>query len=362
MPNWSTGRGQTKSTSHTSPIRVSGTRCPGRWNSLAHAGNSSRRGTTSNKKPGPSGKVWHGVSTLTTKKLFATEAFTTAQETPVLGEEGPAPAGSMTCGDQSRKDASVPTTLLSTKKTTTIATWNVRTMYEAGKAAEVSAEMLRYNIALLGLSETRWLQARQKRLASSKLLLYSGHEEENTAHTEGIAIMLSRTAQKALIGWEAHGSRIIAASFTTKKKNIKMNVIQCYVPTNDHDDKDKDQFYNRLQVILDKLKVKDINTLMGDLNVKVGSDNRGYKEVMGLHALGEMNKNGERFADLSGLNNLVIGGNIFAHKRIHKATCVSPDHVTENQIDHFCITEKFRRSLIDVQVRRGADAASANIF
>ena len=173
--------------------------------------------------------------------------------------------------------------------------------------------------------------------------------------------MLSRTAQKALIGWEAHGSRIIAASFTTKK-NIKMNVIQCYAPTNDHDDKDKDQFYNRLQAILDKLKDKDINILMGDLNAKVGSDNRGYKEVMGLHALGEMNKNGEGFADLSGLNNLVIGGNIFAHKRIHKATCVSPDHVTENQIDHFCITEKFRRSLIDVQVRRGADEASAIIF
>ena len=196
---------------------------------LAQASNSSRRGTTSNKKPGPFGKAGRGVSTLTSEKLFATEAFTAAQETPVLGEEGPAPAGSMTCGGQSRKDASVPTTLLSTKKKTTIATWNVRTMYEAGKAAQVSAEMRRYNIALLGLGETRWLQAGQKRLASGELLLYSGHEEENAAHTEGVAIMLSRTAQKALKGWEAHGSRIIATSFATKKKNIKMNVIQRYI-------------------------------------------------------------------------------------------------------------------------------------
>ena len=55
---------------------------------------------------------------------------------------------------------------------------------------------------------------------------------------------------------------------------------------------------------------------------------RGYKEVMGQHALGEMNENGERFADLCGLNDFVIGGSIFAHKRIHKATRVSPDHVT----------------------------------
>ena len=137
-----------------------------------------------------------------------------------------------------------------------------------------------------------------------------------------------------------------------------MNLIQCYVPTNDHDDKDKDQFYNRLQTILDKLKDKDINILMGDFNAKVGSDNRSYKEVMGQHALGEMNENGERFADLCGLNDLVIGGSIFTHKRMHKTTWVSPDHVTKNQIDHFCITKKFRRSLIDVRVRRGADAAS----
>ena len=49
-----------------------------------------------------------------------------------------------------------------------------------------------------------------------------------------------------------------------------------------------------------------------------------------------MNDNGERFADLCASNQLVIGGSIFPHKRIHKATWISPDHVTENQIDHSC--------------------------
>ena len=79
---------------------------------------------------------------------------------------------------------------------------------------------------------------------------------------------------------------------------------------------------------------------------------------MGKHALGDMNDNGERFADLCGLNNLVIGGSIFSHKRIHKATWVSSDHVTENQIDYLCVSKRFRRSLQDVRVKRGADAAT----
>nr|KAG5685438.1 hypothetical protein BaRGS_007947 [Batillaria attramentaria]KAG5703389.1 hypothetical protein BaRGS_023436 [Batillaria attramentaria] len=69
-----------------------------------------------------------------------------------------------------------------------------------------------------------------------------------------------------------------------------------------------------------------------------------------------MNEDGERFADFCALNQLVIGGSIFPHKRIDKATWRSPDHVTENQIDHICISRKFRRSWRDVRVMRGADA------
>ncbi|VDP03045.1 unnamed protein product [Schistosoma margrebowiei] len=55
---------------------------------------------------------------------------------------------------------------------------------------------------------------------------------------------------------------------------------------------------------------------------------------------------------------LVIGGTIFPHKRIHKATWNSPDHNTENQKDHICINKKIRRSMEDVRIRRGADVAS----
>ena len=79
---------------------------------------------------------------------------------------------------------------------------------------------------------------------------------------------------------------------------------------------------------------------------------------MGRHGIGQMNESGERFAELCANNKFVIGGIIFAHKRIHKATWVSPDRITENQIDNFSVNKKFRRSLQDVCVKRGADAVS----
>lgn len=69
-----------------------------------------------------------------------------------------------------------------------------------------------------------------------------------------------------------------------------------------------------------------------------GADDIGYDEVMNTQwGLGNMNENGERFAGPCSLDQLVIGGNIFPRKQFHNGTLRSPDHVTENQIDHICI-------------------------
>nr|KAG5696667.1 hypothetical protein BaRGS_023076 [Batillaria attramentaria] len=206
--------------------------------------------------------------------------------------------------------------------------------------------MKNYKIGVLGLSETRWLQTGQLRFSSGEQLLYSGHTEDGAPHTEGVALMLAPEAQRALIGWEPVNSRIIKAKFITKKKDIKLNIIQCYAPTNDAEEEKKDDFYQQLQTVIDRGGAKDMTILMGDFNAKIGSDNTGYENTMGTHGLGQMNENGERFADFCALNQLVIGGSIFPHKRTHKATWRSPDHVTENQIDHICISRKFRRSYI----------------
>ncbi|CAI2725223.1 unnamed protein product [Schistosoma spindalis] len=248
--------------------------------------------------------------------------------------------------------------LLTTRETIYLGTSNARTMWETRRVFQIAAETRRYNLEVFGISETHWMQVGQQRLASGELLLYSGHEQENAPHTQGVALMLSKQAQNALIGWESHGPRIIKASFKTKKTGITMNVIQCYAPTNDDNEDAKDQFYDRLQSIVEKCPTKDLTILMGDLNAKVGIDNTGYEEIMGRHGLGERNENGERFANLCAFNKLVIGGTIFPHKRIHKTTWTSPDHITQNQIDHICTNKKFRRTMEDVRTKRGADIAS----
>ena len=97
---------------------------------------------------------------------------------------------------------------------------------------------------------------------------------------------------------------------------------------------------------------------MGDMNAKIGSNNEGLEHVMGRHGIGNMNENGELFSEPCASCDLIIGGTEFPQKTCHKVSWVSPDNITENQTDHIAISERFRRSLLDVRNKRGAGRGS----
>ena len=107
---------------------------------------------------------------------------------------------------------------------------------------------------------------------------------------------------------------------------------------------------------MDSVHKHDILLVMGDLNAKVGKDNRGYENItiLGRHGVGERNYNGERLVDFR-LNNLVVTGTIFPHKLIHKQTWTSPGGRTKNQIDY--VSWQHRTSVTETRATRGADIA-----
>lgn len=93
---------------------------------------------------------------------------------------------------------------------------------------------------------------------------------------------------------------------------------------------------------------------MGDFNAQVGMDYAGSASAMGKHGLGRLTENGELLIETT-TNKLVIEGTLFPHRRVHKVTWVSPDQITENQIDHTMISCKWRSSLLDVRNKIGSD-------
>ena len=62
----------------------------------------------------------------------------------------------------------------------------------------------------------------------------------------------------------------------------------------------------------ERQKINNNIVVMGDLNIKVGSNNINREEVMGKFGVKVMNDNGERLCDFSGMNGFAVTGTVFS--------------------------------------------------
>ena len=117
--------------------------------------------------------------------------------------------------------------LLITKQKLRIGNWNVRTLLQAGNAAQVATEMEKQRTELMGISETHWTGQGKIQIDDGMSIIYSGRDDE--IHGEGVAIMMTKEVGDALIDWVPINEMIIKARFFSK--HIKLTIIHTYAPT-----------------------------------------------------------------------------------------------------------------------------------
>ena len=94
-----------------------------------------------------------------------------------------------------------------------------------------------YKLDILGISESRWTKSGRMKTSTGETILYS--EREDNLHQEGVAIIMKKGMEKCLMQWKPVNSRIILARL--KGRQTILSIIQCYAPTNDSDDMDKER-------------------------------------------------------------------------------------------------------------------------
>ena len=65
-------------------------------------------------------------------------------------------------------------------------------------------------------------------------------------------------------------SRIITIRVSAKPQNV--TIIQVYAPTSDHEDQEIEEFYEKIESIIQKTPKKDLLIIQGDVNAKLGED------------------------------------------------------------------------------------------
>ena len=196
--------------------------------------------------PWPSRLGW-GLITHSRKNQLITETEDIRISTNI-GDATRALGSRMTLLGQSRKEDQRPTaSIVNPWNKTRIGNWNVRTMFETGKAGQVAREMKRYNLDILGISECRWRGSGKSKLSTGEVIIYGGEEY---IHQGRVAIMMSQQAARCLMEWTSESSRIIRARFYLKYR--KLTLIHAYSPFNDASIESKDDFYEQLEGTVQK--------------------------------------------------------------------------------------------------------------
>ena len=85
----------------------------------------------------------------------------------------------------------------------------------------------------------------------------------------GVAIIVNKRVQNAVLGCSLKNNRIISVCFQGKPFNIM--VIEVYALTSNAEEAEAEWFYEDLQDFLELTPQKDVLFIIGDWNAKVGS-------------------------------------------------------------------------------------------
>ena len=149
--------------------------------------------------------------------------------------------------------------------------------------------------------------------------------------------MVNIRVRNAVFGCNLKNDRMISVHFQGKSFNI--TVIQVYAPTSNAEEAEVEWFYEDLQDLLELTPKKDVLFIIGDWNVKVGS-----QETPGKFGLGVQNEAGQRLIEFCQENTLVIANTLFQQHKRRLYMWTSPDGQHQNQIDYILYSRRWRSS------------------
>ena len=105
-----------------------------------------------------------------------------------------------------------------------------------GKLKVVKQEMTRVNVDILGLSKLRWTGIGEFN-SDDHYIYYCGQE---SLRRNGVAIIVNKRVQNAVLGCNLKNDRMISVCFQGKPFNI--TVIQVYTPTSNAEETEVNGF------------------------------------------------------------------------------------------------------------------------
>ena len=158
-----------------------------------------------------------------------------------------------------------------------------------GKLEVVKQEMARVNVNILGISKLKWTGMAEFN-SDDYFIYYCGQE---SLRRNGVAIMVNKRVQNAVLGCNLKNDRMISVCF--QGKSFSIMVILAYAPTSNAEEAEVEWFYEDLPDLLELMTKNHVLFIVEDWNAKIGSQET--PGVTGKFGLGVQNEAGQRLIE-----------------------------------------------------------------
>ena len=118
-----------------------------------------------------------------------------------------------------------------------------------GKLEVVKQEMARENVGILGISKLKWTGMGEFKSDDRYYYHYYYYCGQESLKRNGVAIIVNKRVQNAVLGCNLKNDRMISVHFQGKPFDI--TVIQGYALTSNAEEAEVEQFYEDLQDLLE---------------------------------------------------------------------------------------------------------------
>ena len=165
-----------------------------------------------------------------------------------------------------------------------------------------------YNVGILCLQETKWKGSKVRNIGGGCKLFYN----EADGRKNGIGIVVREELAGSVLEVKRVSDRLMAMKLEVKESIL--NILSAYAPQVNNSMKEKNEFWEDLDRLVESVSKEKRIVLGTDLNGHVGEGNIGDEEIMRRYSAGTRNKEESMVVDFGKRMDLTIVNTYFNKK------------------------------------------------
>ena len=204
------------------------------------------------------------------------------------------------------------------KQRFTLGAWNVHTLIDNNQAnrpqrrtALVGKELGRYNADIAALSKTRLAEEGQLKERGAGYTFFWSGRASNERREAGVGFAVKNELVSKLSSLPQGVNDRLMTLKLPFSEGMQATIISAYAPTMTNPDDIKDKLYEDLHSLTAAVPKLEKLIILGDFNVRVGTDHKTWENVIGKNGTGHRNSNGPLLLQFCAEHELLITNTVF---------------------------------------------------